>query len=98
MPKDGHYYVSTACAHRQCGSCRQTCKYCGDPCHHGCHEGDPPKVVSPVDEARDIARLLYAELGAGISGRLAATIEADPGLFWLREGEVPPGEWSQPGD
>ena len=33
-----HEYISTACFHGKCGSCRNTCKFCGNPCrcdHHG---------------------------------------------------------------
>lgn len=34
----GHRYLSTACLHGQCDTCRQTCKYCDAACTHNCHQ------------------------------------------------------------
>lgn len=35
-----HDYLSTACQHDLCGSCRITCKYCEAVCQHSCHAED----------------------------------------------------------
>ena len=51
-----HEYMSTACHHGKCGTCRKTCKYCDSPCRHSCHQD--PSATSPlpwVDQARGIA-------------------------------------------
>ena len=37
-----HFYVSTACLHELHGQCRQRCKFCDEPCHCPCHEGQRP--------------------------------------------------------
>jgi hypothetical protein len=94
-----HAYLSTACRHDKCGVCRQTCKYCGASCLHGCHpEGVPPKApASWVDQARGMAlRILAACYAAdvdltAVDRHLASAIATDPSLFWLR-GEEQPGE------
>ena len=36
-----HHYVSTACQHELCGSCRKTCKFCPAACACVCHEQTP---------------------------------------------------------
>ena len=92
MPDAGfHAYVSTACAHGECGSCRRTCKYCNAPCLHDCH---PTAVFLPgswVDQAREIALLLLGELSAGQrTPELWQRIRTDPALFWLRGETMPP--------
>lgn len=90
-----HQYVSTACLHDVCGNCRNTCKYCGASCRcTKCHPATGREPVSPVDEARGIARELMDAFTAGrISWDLVKRIKNDPGLFWLRGEEVPPGTW-----
>jgi len=88
-----HDYMSTACMHSQCGSCRQTCKFCDAPCQHDCHTGTGPQPVPWVDQARDVARELLAVLPIrNLPLDLMARIGDDPDLFWLRGEEVPPGE------
>lgn len=85
---DVHVYISTACLHGQCGSCRNTCKYCDSPCRcplPGCthrHPGDTTPV-SWVDQARGVAaELLHLTRLAGwLPDELAGRIAADPDLF-----------------
>jgi hypothetical protein len=78
-----HHYVSTACQHEKCGSCRNTCKFCGAPCLCTCHPEGALLPASPVDQARGIARELYEALtGYGITG-LLERVQNDPDLFWL---------------
>ena len=90
---DQHAYVSTACLHGECGSCRRSCKYCDAVCLHDCHESAGPQPAAWVDQARGIARdLLDAFRRDDMSHELAVRIEQDPDLFWLRGGETPPGE------
>lgn len=100
MTTSQHEYISTACLHGLCGSCRNTCKYCGTSCQHDCHPATGTEQVSPVDQARGIARELLeaARPGAllGIGPGLWRRIQADPDLFWLRGEEVPPGTWEAP--
>jgi hypothetical protein len=91
-----HEYISTACQHGECGSCRRTCKYCDascrcplPDCHHGGSTQERPAAW--VDQARGIARQLLAD--GGVSLELARRIEQDPALFWLRGEEVPQGTW-----
>lgn len=84
-----HAYLSTACRHGECGSCRNTCKFCESPCQHGCHLGVTRGQVAAVDQAREIARELYQAADI-TSDRLRTRIDDDPALFWLR-GEQPPG-------
>ena len=94
-PPAPHAYVSTACVHGECGACRSTCKYCDAPCSHACHPASARGLPEPgVDQAREMALLLLAELSAERrTPELWQRIASDPGLFWLR-GEVrPPGEW-----
>jgi hypothetical protein len=80
-----HAYVSTACFHEECGSCRSTCKYCDAPCSHGCHPADLSLPKPWVHQARDIAVLLLAELGPDrVPAVLRERIATDPDLFWLR--------------
>jgi hypothetical protein len=59
-------------------------------------------VVSWVDQARDIARQLWAwaDLPPGhpLDEALLTAIETDPALFWLRGEEQPPGTWRPPGE
>lgn len=90
-----HEYTSTACLHDQCGSCRNTCKFCDAPCRHPCHPASGETPVPWVDQARDIAReLLRDGLHNGpIDPALLRRIEADPALFWLRGEVVPDGTW-----
>jgi hypothetical protein len=92
-----HEYVSTACYHGECGSCRNTCKFCDAPCGHECHPGDAARAFTPwVDQARDMARMLLMEVRAAEgpwTPQLAERIATDPGLFWLRGEEAPPGTW-----
>jgi hypothetical protein len=38
-PESGHAYLSTYCYHGRCEQCRLTCKTCGTPCIHPCHQG-----------------------------------------------------------
>lgn len=41
-----HHYVSTACAHGKCTSCRRTCKFCAAPCECECgHEAQKPHLA-----------------------------------------------------
>lgn len=94
-----HDYVSTACLHDLCGSCRNTCKFCGSPCQHACHPQTPGAVAAPVDEARNVAIALLALLGEDIArdAELARRVQGDPALFWLRGEVQPPGEWAPEG-
>lgn len=96
-----HEYISTACLHGECGSCRKTCKFCDASC--GCqqplctHNLAVPGPASWVDQARGIARELFAVLPIrNLPLDLMARIQDDPDLFWLRGEEVPPGVWTQP--
>lgn len=94
-----HLYVSTGCVHNEHGSCRQTCKFCGEPCICPCHPGGVQSVepISPVDQARGAARVLYALVREHAEIPPAQSwIEEDPSFFWLRGGEQPPGEWRPP--
>lgn len=99
-----HEYTSTACLHDQCGSCRNTCKYCDVSCAHACHQkqGKPVKPVPWVEQARDLAIelhqiILNADLGGGVfSPALKQRLSEDPGLFWLRGEAAPPGVWRPP--
>jgi len=81
------HYLSTGCFHQKCGSCRSTCKFCGEPCKHDCHPraGDLP--ISPVTTARDVARTLWAALESGLDPADRDRIAA---LHWIA-GEVPDG-------
>lgn len=86
----GHAYTSTACVHGECGSCRETCKYCDESCQHGCHSGGRAAGESWVDQARGIAAALLDSINPGdMPAELRARIAADPRLFWLREEEGP---------
>lgn len=91
----GHLYISTACFHEECDSCRRTCKFCGSPCRCGHHYGDKAEpVTSWVDQARDMARMLLMEVrdaGGPWTPQFAERIATDPDLFWLRGEEQPPG-------
>ena len=100
MTADRHVYLSTACAHDECGSCRNVCKFCGSPCTHRCHSRQQHAPVSPVDDARNIARALLAAFGDDIEAHpdLAAQIRHDPALFWLRGKTQSAGEWEQEGE
>jgi hypothetical protein len=88
-----HEYLSTACEHDECASCRQTCKYCGASCRHQCHSRDTGRLgpVSWVDQARGMALRLLAACHAAdmdlavVDRHLARAIDEDPALFWLRE-------------
>lgn len=94
-----HEYTSTACLHSQCGSCRNTCKYCGTSCRHGCHPRHGSLPAAGVDQARGVARELLAAVGADTARMprdLVRRIREDPALFWLRGGERPPGTWEAP--
>jgi hypothetical protein len=97
-----HDYTSTACLHEQCGSCRQSCKYCDAPCQHGCHREAGLRAIAGVDQARGIARELLEAARPGalmsIDPELLRRIESDPALFWLRGEEAPPGCPPLPGD
>jgi len=93
-----HLYVSTACRHGACGSCRNTCKYCDEPCRHECHPQKAATDGQPqtwVDQARDIAaELLYLVRQADwLPDKLADRIRNDPSLFWLRGETQPDGTW-----
>lgn len=98
----GHAYTSTACLHGICGSCRATCKFCDEPCRHGCHPAASTAPVAGVDQAREIARELLdvARPGALMSmpPDLYQRIRKDPALFWLRGETVPDGTWRSPSD
>lgn len=100
-----HVYLSTACWHALFDgnaalhdSCRNTCKFCDHPCGCECH-GDVGEThgTAWVDQARNIARDLLAEVEASaptkMSTALRQRIETDPAMFWLRGEEMPPGEW-----
>lgn len=90
-----HEYISTACLHGHCGSCRQTCKFCDASCRHDCHGKTGPLPVARVDQARDVARQMLAVLPMrNMPAELLWRIQDDPDLFWLRGEEVPPGEVS----
>lgn len=97
-----HAYTSTACFHRDCGGCRNTCKYCDAPCEHGCHPAAGRALPEPwVDQARGIAReLLRYGLNASeaVPPELLHRITSDPALFWLRGEAAPPGEWRAQGE
>jgi hypothetical protein len=104
-----HEYLSTACWHATYdgkpelhAGCRNSCKHAPEgevePCVCPCHgeAGTQPGRVSWVDQARDVARELLAEIDnlAVDVGPLAERIRTDPALFWLRGEEQPPGEWT----
>lgn len=92
----GHSYVSTACQHELCGSCRNTCKFCNAPCRHFCHSQDAKTApVASVDQARDIAIELL-DLSSDLPDELAGRIADDPALFWLRGETIPDGVWREP--
>ncbi len=96
-----HTYISTACFHGECRSCRQTCKYCDASCGHGCHPAGEENLPEPwVDQARQIARQLYAHvLTYGVlPPDLVRRVSDNPGLFWLRGEEKPAGTWHGPGE
>jgi hypothetical protein len=97
-----HLYLSTACFHEQAdddgglhASCRKTCKYCDAPCSCPKHPGGAEQVITIawVDQARDIARQLLRHYGDTLPLDLLHRIATDPGLFWLRGEEQPPGTW-----
>lgn len=97
-----HVYLSTACQHEMIdgnpglhASCRQTCKYCDQPCSCTRHPEGATAVAPWVDQARMIARELYKHaVNAGaLPLELTQQIESDPALFWLRGEEQPPGAW-----
>lgn len=96
MTAESHAYISTACHHGECGSCRNTCKYCGAPCGHDCHPQDgralPP---SWTDQARGLAARLYEHAASTgvLPPELLRRIGTDPDLFWLRGEVQPPGQW-----
>jgi hypothetical protein len=48
-----HYYFSTACLHAKHQACRQTCKFCHEPCRCECH----PDLAETVIRTRPVARL-----------------------------------------
>jgi hypothetical protein len=103
-----HRYLSTACHHEAAdgdpalhAACRATCKFCDARCSCPAHrlgEAGAVAAASGVGQAREIAReLLYHALSAAPAPpRLLRRIAADPGLFWLRGEEQPPGRWSPP--
>lgn len=105
MTTGDHVYLSTACWHARSDSnpdlhtaCRNVCKYCPRPCGCDCHPkaGTQTGRLSPVDQARDVARELLTVMRAsyeGVPKELWMRIENDPNLFWLRGEEQPPGEW-----
>jgi len=41
-----HWYYSTACLHEKHEACRQTCKFCHDPCHCECHPDITETMIS----------------------------------------------------
>lgn len=90
-----HDYISTGCFHGEHASCRLTCKFCDAQCAcRGCSHDAAAAPVAWVDQARGVARQLLAravETG-DLSADLALRITLDPSLFWLRDGEVPPGQ------
>lgn len=100
-----HAYLSTACHHEAAdgdpvlhAACRSTCKFCDAPCSCPAHR--PGETLNPsgsgwVGQARGIAQELYGHmLARGIlPPGLAARVCDDPGLFWLRGEEKPPGRW-----
>ena len=102
-----HHYLSTACFHEAAdgdpdlhAACRARCKFCTARCACGRHpEADGAPATNPVDQARDIAHVLYGRLldCSAISPELAARIAGDPDLFWLR-GEVQPPDTLQPSE
>ena len=101
-----HYYLSTACLHEEDDpdlhrSCRLTCKFCDAPCRCPNHPAAGATAPAPwVDQARNMARRLLGMAtlaGAADLPELYAEIDADPALFWLRDGgEQPPGTWREP--
>jgi hypothetical protein len=102
-PGEPHVYVSTACHHGKHGKCRNTCKYCDEPCAcRECDHASARDLPEPwVDQARGVAReLLRYSLSTGevVPPELLHRIEEDRALFWLRGEEQPPGEWRAPGD
>ena len=46
-----HEYVSTACQHGRPEDCRRRCKYCGTPCQHPAHDGQPAADMAEVEQA-----------------------------------------------
>jgi hypothetical protein len=93
-----HVYVSTACFHGECGSCRNTCKYCDAPCScRTCHPASGQPLPEPwVDQARGIARELLRyglSTNEAVPPELLDRITSDPALFWLRGEAQPPGVW-----
>jgi hypothetical protein len=96
-----HEYLSTACWHalfdgnqKLHGSCRSSCKFCTRHCGCSCHpQPEGEQAVSWVDQARDVALALLAEIEASAPTRMSTAlrqrIETDPALFWLRGEEQP---------
>lgn len=71
-----HRYVSTACLHGLHSRCRDTCKFCGEPCHCTaleCHQNSFPIA----DESHDYE----------LHQRLAVAIHDTPGYV---QGEASP--------
>lgn len=95
-----HEYLSTACWHALFDGnetlhavCRNTCKYCDHPCGCACHgKAGHEHGIAWVDQARNIARDLLAEIEASAPTRMSTAlrqrIETDPALFWLRREET----------
>lgn len=103
---DRLHYLSTACAHALFDDeavvrapCRSTCKWCGRTCKGPDHPlpDDADTQPHPVDQARDVARELYAAvLACGaeqLLGGLQRRVVTDPALFWLRGEEKAPVTW-----
>ena len=92
-----HFYLSTACYHDECGSCRNTCKHCDAVCACPHHVATVQSLPEPwVDQARNIARELLRyglSTSEAVPPELLHRINDDPALFWLRGEEAPPGEW-----
>ena len=100
-----HPYLSTACHHEAAdgdpsmhAACRATCKFCDAPCT--CPRHRLAEVLTAPDggwagQARAIARELYEHvLTCGVlPPDLVIRVSDDPGLFWLRGEEQPPGRW-----
>jgi hypothetical protein len=91
-----HDYTSTACLHDLCEACRRSCKFCDSPCQcarDDCVHDDPGSLPVPwVDQARDVARQMFAVLPMrNMPLDLFQRIGSDPDLFWLRGEEAPPG-------